>query len=219
MIHILTQVCESLAEAHALGLVHRDIKPANVFLCHRGGVPDCVKVLDFGLVREYRDRKPARAHLTAEQGMLGTPLFMPPEVIKNSFASDPRSDIYSVGALGYYLLTAAHVFDAESVFDLYQKHLTEAPIPPSKRAANPVSDELESTLLRCLAKEPDLRPQSVGELRASLLASPRASEWGPEARAAWWAAYQVTPSDVEPGRRDSLPLEPTVKIDFAGRRP
>jgi serine/threonine protein kinase len=116
-----------------LGLVHRDIKPANVFLCHRGGVPDCVKVLDFGLVREYRDRKPGRSHLTAEQGMLGTPLFMPPEVIKNSFASDPRSDIYSVGALGYYLLTAAHVFDAESVFDLYQKHLTEAPIPPARR--------------------------------------------------------------------------------------
>ena len=219
VIHILTQVCESLAEAHGLGLVHRDIKPANVFLCHRGGVPDCVKVLDFGLVREYRDRKPARLLLTAEQGMLGTPLFMPPEVIKNSFASDPRSDIYSVGALGYYLLTAAHVFDAESVFDLYQKHLTEAPIPPSKRGAFPVSAELEATLLRCLAKEPDLRPQSVGELRASLLASPHAAEWGLEARAAWWAAYQTTPGDVENRRRESLPIEPTVKIDFASRRP
>src|SRR6266567_906381 len=104
-------------------------------------------------------------------------------------------------------------------FDLYQKHLTEAPIPPSKRAANPVSTELEATLLRCLAKEPDLRPQSVGELRASLLASPRAAEWGLEARAAWWAAYQTTPGDVENGRREPLAIETTEKIDFASRRP
>src|SRR5260370_26656615 len=127
--------------------------------------------------------------------------------------------MYAGGALGYHWGAAARGFDAESVFALSQKHWTEAPIPPSQRAANPVSAELEATLLRCLAKEPDLRPQSVGELRASLLAGPRALEWGPEARAAWWAAYQVAPSDVKPGRRDSLPLEPTVKIDFAGRRP
>src|SRR5216110_2917269 len=123
VIHILTQICDALAEAHALGLVHRDIKPANVFLCRRGGVPDCVKVLDFGLVREYGGAKRDKLNVTGENGMVGTPSFMPPEAIKNAARSDPRGDIYSVGALGYYLLTTTFVFDAENVFDLYEKHL------------------------------------------------------------------------------------------------
>ena len=188
VIHILTQVCESLAEAHALGLVHRDIKPANVFLCNRGGVPDSIKVLDFGLVREYRGANREQMSLTGARRMMGTPAFMPPEAIKDAARSDPRSDIYSVGALGYYLLTTANVFDAQNVLDLYEKHLTESPIKPSQRTANPISAELEETILRCLEKEPNLRPQSVGELRALLLTSPRASDWGPEARAAWCPA-------------------------------
>src|SRR3989475_6606807 len=187
VIYILTQVCESLAEAHALGLVHRDIKPANVFLCNRGGVPDSVKVLDFGLVREYRGTNREQLPLTGAKRMMGTPTFMPPEAIKDAARSDPRSDIYSLGALGYYLLTTANVFDAQSVFDLYEKHLTASPIKPSQRAANSISAELEETILRCLEKEPTLRPQSVGELRALLLTSPHASDWGIEERAAWWA--------------------------------
>jgi len=218
VIHILAQICDALAEAHALGLVHRDIKPANVFLCDRGGVPDCVKVLDFGLVREYRGANRQPTHLTAEKGMAGTPSFMSPEAIKNAARSDPRSDIYSLGALAYFLLTGQYVFDAESVFEIYEKHLTESPVPPSQRTANPVSAELEKTILRCLEREPDLRPQSAGELRALLLASPRASEWNLEARAAWWARYHNQPI-VEAGvasASSSTPLA-TVKIDFDSR--
>ena len=218
VVHILTQVCEALAEAHGVGLVHRDIKPANVFLCNRGGVPDSVKVLDFGLVREYRGANRDQMPLTGAKGMVGTPTFMPPEAIKSAARSDPRSDIYSVGALGYFLLTAANVFDAENVFDLYEKHLKESPIPPSRRAANPVSAELEEAIMRCLEKEPNLRPQSVIELRALLLTSPRASDWEVEARAAWWARYQNEESSG-PGKTDTggVSLDATVKIDFASR--
>jgi serine/threonine protein kinase len=221
VIHILGQVCDALAEAHALGLVHRDIKPANVFLCNRGGVPDCVKVLDFGLVREYRDRSDDRMHLTGEKAMVGTPSFMPPESIKNPARSDPRSDIYSVGALGYYLLTGENVFAAESILDLYEKHLTESPVPPSQRTGLSLSAELEGTILRCLEKDPNLRPQSVSELRALLLRSPHATEWGPEARAAWWASYHsdTKRTQTESHHRDSDPIEATVKIDFASRMP
>jgi len=98
VIQILKQVCESLAEAHSLGLVHRDLKPSNIFLCDRGGVLDWVKVLDFGLVREFTANPPPGKWKTN----LPAPFFMPPEAIKNSAASDPRSDLYGVGAIGYF---------------------------------------------------------------------------------------------------------------------
>ena len=189
VIHILTQVCGSLAEAHALGLVHRDIKPANVFLCHRGGVPDCVKVLDFGLVREYNDTNHERTQTSLGKGAEGTPSFMPPEAIKNPARSDPRSDIYSMGALAYFLLTGEYVFDADSVLDLYEKHLTTSPMRPSARTENPISAELETAILRCLEKDAGSRPQSVFELRELLLANPQAAAWDLQARVAWWASY------------------------------
>ena len=218
VIHILTNVCDALAEAHALGLVHRDIKPANIFLCHRGGVPDCIKVLDFGLVREYRDGTKKRIHTQVGNGLEGTPSFMPPEAIKHTDRSDPRGDIYSVGALGYFLLTGQYVFDSDSVIELFEKHLTEAVIPPSRRTTNPVSPELEETLLRCLEKEPNLRPQSAVELHALLLTSPHATDWNMAARIAWWQGHPAAalPSSVV---APAAPLDATVKIDFATRMP
>ena len=219
VIHILTQICDALAEAHALGLVHRDIKPANIFLCDRGGVPDCVKVLDFGLVREYRNGGRDSTRLIGGNGAEGTPSFMPPEAIEDSARGDPRSDIYSVGALGYYLLTGECVFAAESIRELYDKHLSASPIPPSRRTTNRISAALEATILRCLEKEPDLRPQSVTELRALLLASPRAAEWGPQARAAWWARYQskTGAGSDETDLHESSSIDASVKIDFNSR--
>jgi serine/threonine protein kinase len=218
-IHLLAQVCESLAEAHTLGLVHRDIKPANVYLCDRGGVPDCVKVLDFGLVRLQGDTKGDKHHVTGEQEMVGTPWFMAPEAIKNSARCDPRSDIYAVGALGYYLLTAQFVFDAASVVEIYGKQLTESPQPLNERAANRVSDELEQVILRCLAKDPDLRPQTVTELRALLLNCPHALEWGLELRSGWWARYRSQSSTASPetGPTNPRAMETTVRIDLASR--
>jgi hypothetical protein len=219
VIHILAQVCDSLAEAHTLGLVHRDIKPANIFLCDRGGVPDCVKVLDFGLVREYGDGKQERTRTTGLKGLEGTPWFMAPESIKDSGRSDPRSDIYSVGALGYYLLTGEFVFDSESVRELCEKHLKVAPPPPGQRTTNPISAPLESIILRCLEKDTALRPQSAPDLRALLLASPHASEWTAEARAAWWAEYhaQAVPKPGETEHPRDGAVDVSVSVDFASR--
>jgi Protein kinase domain len=219
VIHILSQVCEALAEAHGRGLVHRDIKPANIYLCERGGMPDCVKVLDFGLVRVFREQTGDRQHLTRDEAVVGTPWFMSPEALKNSARSDPRSDIYAVGALGYFLLTAEFVFKAQSVLEIYEKQLTESPIPPSRRAPNPVSHELESTLLRCLNKEPALRPQSVVELRALLRTSPRAAEWGPELRAGWWTHFKNQQAQSAPAETQRQPavMEATVRIDLGTR--
>ncbi|HWW03601.1 MAG TPA: serine/threonine protein kinase [Candidatus Acidoferrum sp.] len=214
VIHILTQVCESLAEAHALGLIHRDIKPANVYLCERGGVPDCVKVLDFGLVRLYRAEKGSPMHLTGEKGIVGTPWFMSPESIKNSALSDPRSDIYAIGALAYFLLTREYVFNGESVMEVYEKQLTQDPPPPGRRSSNPVSPELERTILRCLEKDPQLRPQTISELRALLQASPRTTDWGPEQRASWWNLNQ--PQASAPTGPPS-PVPATISIELRPR--
>jgi serine/threonine protein kinase len=144
---------------------------------------------------------------------------MPPETIQDAARSDPRSDIYAVGALGYYLLTAKNVFDARSVSELYEKHLKESPIPPRQRTTNPVSAELEEVLLRCLEKEPALRVQSVGELRALLLSGPHSSEWGLRQRAAWWTRYheQENQGKGQSAQREPRLIDPTIKIDFASR--
>jgi serine/threonine protein kinase len=218
VIHILTQVCDSLAEAHGLGLIHRDIKPANVFLCHRGGLPDCVKVLDFGLVQEYRggDLEPVNQ---PDGGLIeGTPWFMPPEAISGAAPSDPRSDVYSMGALGYYLLTGQYVFDAETVAEIHSQQLTAVPVPPSYRTSNSVSPGMEKILLRCLEKDPALRPQSANELKSLLLQLPVATAWSPALRSIWWEAFEREQAGhpYKAGASTSSPRA-TVRIDLASR--
>jgi serine/threonine protein kinase len=213
VIHILAQVCDSLAEAHALGLIHRDIKPANVFLCDRGGIPDSVKVLDFGLVREFRRDKDKLA-ITAKESFVGTPWFMPPEAFKDSSNLDPRSDIYSVGALGYYLLTGRFVFEGDSVFEIYEKQLTEHPAPPGRFAPQPVTPEMDRIILQCLDRDPDKRPASVLELRESLVKTSRAFEFTPELRTRWWGAFRSQP--VSNANTVDIAAH-TVRIDISSR--
>ncbi len=214
VIQILTQVCESLAEAHARGLVHRDIKPSNIFLCDRGGVLDWVKVLDFGLVREFCKTSDGA---TEEQEFAGTPSFMPPEAVENSAANDPRSDLYGVGAIGYFLLTGKTAFEDEDILKVQEGHPLAAPAPPSWRTKNRISAELERIILRCLERDPDRRPQSALELRDLFLASPRASDYSPDARAAWWAEFhRQEQSSVKASTSTPSPL-PTVNVDLASR--
>jgi len=218
VIHILAQICDSLAEAHALGLIHRDIKPGNIFLCRRGGVPDCVKVLDFGLVRDYRDGGSEPVIVDGERVVEGTPWFMPPESIQGSAPVGPSSDLYSLGALGYFLLTGHYIFDAETITEIHEKQLTTDPVPLNQRTTNLISEEMEDLLLRCLEKNMHLRPQSAGELRKLLLAIPAAADWTPESSASWWDAYenQPAPSSLDAVPETSAPMA-TVRIDLSSR--
>ena len=214
VVQILTQVCESLAEAHGLGLVHRDIKPSNIFLCDRGGVLDWVKVLDFGLVREFRS---SSATPGDEQEFAGTPSFMSPEAIKNSAANDPRSDLYAVGAIGYFLLTGKSVFEDDDILKLQEGQQAYKPVPPSQRTTNKISTELERAILRCLERDPEQRPQSALELRDLFLTSPHAADYTPEDRTAWWGEFHAqkqSSAGIEAGTPSPVP---TVKIDFASR--
>jgi hypothetical protein len=218
VIQILGQVCASLAEAHALGLIHRDIKPGNVFLCRRGGVPDCVKVLDFGLVRDYRAAEPEPLRGSGERTIEGTPWFMPPEALDASVPTDPRSDLYSLGALGYYLLTQCYIFDAATIDEVQEKQLSCPPVPPTQRTTNPISPGMEQILLSCLDKDMAGRPQSAVELRARLLALPAAGDWTTESSAAWWDTYesQAAAAGKGAGAQEATSL-PNVSVDLASR--
>jgi hypothetical protein len=188
VIHILQQICGSLYEAHSLGLVHRDIKPANIMLNRRGGEPDVVKVLDFGLVKAMEDRQ--QAGLTQQASLTGTPLYMSPEAIQSPNTVDARSDIYAVGAVGYFLLTGLPVFDGDSVVDLCQKHVDTPPVPPSERIKTTIPAELESALLACLEKSRAKRPQTARDLSLLIGRCREAREWSIEDADAWWGRHE-----------------------------
>jgi eukaryotic-like serine/threonine-protein kinase len=166
IVHILRQAAGALDEAHGIGLIHRDIKPANLILCERGGIPDVVKVLDFGLVKELDQA--GELALTAADVMTGTPLYMAPEMIRSGEVVDARSDIYALGAVAYNLVTGQLVFEARSAMEAVGRHLRDAPVPPSRRLGRPVDERLEKLILRCLAKEKADRPADGAALLEAL---------------------------------------------------
>ena len=222
VVHILRHICESLSEAHGVGLIHRDIKPANVFLCDRGGIPDSVKVLDFGLVKHVSDQPDelSATKMPGADGIVGTPNFIAPEAIQDSNRSDARSDLYSLGALGYFLLTGREVFEGDSIAELCRKHLTETPVSPGARVGKTFDPQLEALLMRCLAKDPAARPQSARELAQLLSTGPLAAQWTPEHRAGWWMTHRKSIAGLpKPALPDSSPIDQTLKIEFADRTP
>jgi serine/threonine-protein kinase len=187
-VHLLRQVCGALREAHAAGLIHRDIKPGNVMVCRRGGLPDVAKLLDFGLVQTAEPVAapgPGSAgRLTTEGAVLGTPSFMSPEQAAGR-PLDPRSDVYSLGAMAFFLLTGKPPFERDGVMETIAAHLVEPPRPP--RSVNPdVPADLDAVVLRCLAKDPRDRFATVAELDTALRRCAAATEWDESAADAWW---------------------------------
>ncbi|MDQ3301611.1 MAG: serine/threonine protein kinase, partial [Myxococcota bacterium] len=163
---LMLQACEGLAEAHAMGIVHRDIKPSNFFITKRADNSMLLKILDFGISKT----PVALTDLTGTQTVLGTPTYMAPEQMKSGKGSEPRSDIWSVGIVMYQLLTGRPPFAGESYADLVLKVNGEPPTP----FMVPLPAGLGEVILRCLEKNPNMRPQNAGELARSL--APFASE-------------------------------------------
>jgi tRNA A-37 threonylcarbamoyl transferase component Bud32 len=186
VVHILRQVCASLDEAHARGLVHRDIKPANIHVGRVGLVYDFVKVLDFGLVKPMTDGAVEHSLATEHGLVVGTPGYMAPEIALSA-AVDGRADLYSLGCVAYYLLTGRQVFEGDTAMQVFAQHLQAVPTPPSQNGAASVPRDLEQLVLACLAKRPEDRPRSAGEL-GRLLAAADVEIWTETDAQLWWAA-------------------------------
>ena len=193
VIYLVRQVCQSLAEAHAQGLVHRDIKPANIHVGCVGLEHDFVKVLDFGLVKEVKRPSPDDSLITAAGLALGTPSYMAPELALAETV-DARADLYALGCVAYYLVTGRLVFEADNPMRVMVKHVEEKPVPPSQRTDLPIPPSLDAAILGCLAKDPAARTPSATALADALAAAAvDVAPWGEAEAAAWWSARRTAP--------------------------
>lgn len=189
VLHLLLQICESLAEAHHQGLIHRDLKPANVFLTRRGLKQDVIKVLDFGLVKSTRTLAEENPHLTMTGVIVGSPAFIAPEAIRGEVV-DARGDLYALGCIAYWLLTGQLVFEADTIPEMMADHLRRAPVPPSKISELEIPEALEALVMACLEKAPADRPASIQALVPKLVACPVARPWTEQRAETWWATHR-----------------------------
>ncbi len=197
VIHILKQVCSSINNAHRAGLVHRDIKPENILLSRKFHKSDHATVLDFGLVRNLDDESGHH-----ENGITGTPLYLAPETIESVGISSIASDIYSIGAVGYYLLTGHPLFTGNDAIDICLKQISEVPVPPSERLGSKISDDLEQLIIECLHKTAHKRPTSALLLAKHLSVCEQANSWDEERAAEWWESQRTLHEEVRQGEND-----------------
>lgn len=199
-LHIAKQMALSLIEAHRRGLVHGDIKPSNVFVIDTPGEEDRVKVLDWGVARDFLWRRP-----TATQPGLnfGTPAVMAPEAFTG--ATSQRTDIYAFGATLYWLLTGRYPVTFEDGEGVWSAHRRAQVIAPSMRRNELFPAGLDLLVLQCLAKEPEQRPNDMSVVLSSLKAIP-VEPWGVRESAARWSALRPrkTPEGT-PVDPDNLP--------------
>ncbi|MCG6158482.1 serine/threonine protein kinase [Rubinisphaera margarita] len=198
VIYILRQLCDSLSEAHQLGMIHRDVKPANIMLTQYGGLHDFVKLLDFGLVKP-RD---ADQNTTLAGSLTGTPLYLSPEAIRHE-PLDARSDLYAVGAVGYFLLTGTTVFEGRSIVDVCNDHVKTTPEKPSARLGRTIDEDLERLILSCLEKQKADRPESAAVLEQELASCQSAGSWTRSSAKTWWQTNigdGQSPAEASPSR-------------------
>jgi serine/threonine-protein kinase len=213
VVRVLRDAALALNEAHQVGLIHRDVKPSNIMLAWQGGFPDVTKVLDFGLVKNLG--KVDDLEKTNTLSIKGTPHYLSPEAIENPQGIDARSDLYSLGAVGYYLLAGQHLFDGKTIIEVCMHHLHSAPPPLTEVCAEELPPGLEELLFACLEKSQSNRPAS-GEELADALDQLGVGRWTRAEAEAWWDIFGP---EIE---RAKGPLSPhvtdqTVAIDLDSR--
>jgi serine/threonine-protein kinase len=190
-VFLLRQVCHSLSEAHARGLIHRDIKPANIFTCRLGPDYDFVKVLDFGLVKHSSPLTAPHTEVTMEGVTAGTPAYMSPEMALGREV-DGRADIYALGCVAYWLVTGQQVFTADTPMATILAHVRDEPLPPTARTECVIPPAFEAVVMACLAKDPRARPSSADELSDRLAAGGPADGWTRSSARSWWDLHHAS---------------------------
>ena len=214
VIHLLAQAAASLAEAHDAGLIHRDIKPGNILVVDRAGIPDMVKVVDFGFVKDVGTGDRGRAH--GRGAAHGDEHDHRDSALPRAGGARSRRRRSMRGRISTLSARSAtgcspgtHVFDGRTVVEVCAHHMHTLPEPPSKRRGRAIAADLEALLLACLAKKPEDRPESAHVLRARLLACTSAGEWTSERAAAWWREHR---DDLRSRRRAAM----TTTVDPIG---
>jgi serine/threonine-protein kinase len=186
VVRILRDAALALNEAHDVGLIHRDVKPSNIMLARQGGVPDVTKVLDFGLVKNLG--KVDDLEQTNTMSIKGTPHYLSPEAIQDPQGIDARTDLYALGAVGYYLLAGRHVFDGRTIMEVCLHHLQAKPMPLSEVCQTDVPAGLEELIFACLEKRQTDRPATAQEL-ADALDRLQVARWTRADAEAWWDVF------------------------------
>jgi serine/threonine-protein kinase len=163
------QACEAVAEAHALGIVHRDLKPSNLFLTERADGSPLIKVLDFGIAKTMVDAElgVGNQELTKTRTVLGSPMYMSPEQVRNSKSVDPRTDVWSLGIVLYELLSGTVPFDGDTATGVVAAVLSDPP-PPLLARKPSLPQGVVYAVERCLQKQREHRFQNVAELAEAL---------------------------------------------------
>jgi serine/threonine-protein kinase len=169
------------------------------------------KVVDFGLVKDLE--RGADVRLTQANVVQGTPLYLSPEAINAPDAVGVRSDLYSLGAVGYYLLTGSHVFEGQTLVEVCSHHLHTAPIRPSERLEAPLPAPLERLILACLEKDAQRRPANAATLRAALRNLDDMGAWDDETAREWWDRWRQRRRDEPPKKRDGGSVTVSIAVD------
>ncbi len=212
-VHILRQVCAALTEAHGKGIIHRDISPDNIMVCRYGGQYDFVKILDYGLVKQVSARSGTR-DLTRGLRIVGTPLYMAPERLRDAADVDARADIYALGAVAFLMLTGRRLFESTDDLELTSRILNEEAPRASQTAQQPVPRELDLIVTACLEKKRELRPQRVADLAQAFEALALEHRWTQaDAEACWRRGTMLAGDDAQQsfGTIDALARQEAVK--------
>jgi hypothetical protein len=220
VVHVLRQVCDSLAEAHAQQLIHRDIKPANVHLCRYGRRDDFVKLLDFGLVKHAGTTDPGESAIDGRH-VTGTPSYMAPEQALRTRPVDGRTDLYGVGCVAYWLLTGRPVFEGHTSYEVITRHAMATPVPPSSVAGASVPACVDRVVLACLEKDMERRPATAEALDAMLAECAAVTgAWTDEMARRWWETLGAHPEHARNGAPTPsvIAMAPTEPVTMTPER-